>query len=77
LTLDFVAKRYGVLPSYAMKFGDSIDVRCANISVMYETYLNKKNTEGFKDKSDHGYSQDQLLEMVERAKQRGGKDNKK
>ena len=77
MTLDFVAKRYGVLPSHVMKFGDSIDVRCANLSVMYESYLNKKNKEGFQDKSDHGLSQEQLVEMMERAKKRGIEINKK
>ena len=77
MSLDFVAKRYGVLPSYAMKFGDSVDVRCANISVMYESYLNRKQEGGWKDKSDHGLSQDDLLTMVERAKQRGDENNTK
>lgn len=59
-----------------MKLGDSIDMRCANLSVAYEAYLNKKQEGGWKDKSDHGYNQDQLQEMLERARQHGGKDNK-
>lgn len=63
------------MPSQVMKFGDSIDVRCANLAVSYETYLNKKREGGWKDKSDHGLSQEQLLSMVERAKQHGNKNN--
>jgi hypothetical protein len=58
-----------------MKLGDSIDMRCANLAVAYESYLNKKEKGGWKDKSDHGYSQDQLKDMVERAKARGTKSN--
>lgn len=77
ITLDFVAKRYGMLPSHVMKFGDSVDVRCANLAVMYESYLNNKHKEGWKDTSDHGYSQEELKQMLERADKVGGKDNKK
>jgi hypothetical protein len=58
-----------------MKLGDSIDMRCANLSAGYESYLNKKQEGGWKDKSDHGHSQEQLLDMVERAKNRGNKSN--
>jgi hypothetical protein len=62
--LDFVAKRYGVLPSQVMKLGDSIDMKCANLAVSYESYLNKKQDGGWKDKNDHGYSQEQELHQV-------------
>lgn len=54
-----------------MKFGDSVDVRCANLAVSYEVYLTEKNEKGLKDKTDHGLSQKQLLEMTERVKRRG------
>lgn len=60
-----------------MKLGDSIDMRVANLAVSYEAYLNKKQEGGWKDKSDHGYGQDELQQMLERARQHGGKDNQK
>ena len=76
MVLDFVAKRYGYLPSQVMKLGDSIDMRVANLSVAYEAYLNKKQEGGWKDSSDHGLSQEQLTEMLERAKDHGSKSNR-
>lgn len=71
--LDFIAKRYGVLPSYIMKLGDSIDMRCANLGVKYEAYLNNKSAKG---NSDHGHSTSQLQEMMERVRNHGSKTSK-
>ena len=42
LTLDFVAKRYGILPSELLESGSSIDAKCAVLAVEYETYLTQK-----------------------------------
>lgn len=55
-----------------MKIGDSIDMRCANLAVEYEIYLNTKQETGFQDKQDHGYSQEQLQEILQRVKKDGG-----
>lgn len=60
-----------------MMSGDSIDVRCANLAVMYESYLVKKQKSGLKDKSDHGFTQEELIDMMERTKRNGNKNNKK
>lgn len=60
-----------MLPSQVMKLGDSIDVRCANIAIGYEQYLHRKAQGNIKDKSDHGLSQEQLKEMIAKAKSRG------
>ena len=37
-----MAKRYGILPSQALKLGNSIDVKCAINALYYENYLNTK-----------------------------------
>jgi|TARA_R100001198_G_C5212239_1_gene197194 hypothetical protein len=66
--LDLVAKRYGMLPSQTLSLGNSIDVKCALLALDYENYQHKKHQGGWKDHSDHGYNQDQLQAMVERAK---------
>jgi len=42
LTLDFVAKRYGILPSELLECGSSIDAKCAILATQYETYITNK-----------------------------------
>jgi hypothetical protein len=70
LILDAVARRYSVMPSGVMKLGDSLDMRCANLGLAYEIYLNKKGKEGTKldNVVDHGYSTEQLQQMVSNVK---------
>jgi len=53
-----------------MRLGENLDMRCANLGVSYEVYLNKKHKEGWKDSSDHGHSQQDLQAMLERARQK-------
>lgn len=38
ITLDFVAKRYGKLPSELLKSGNSLDVQVASLAAEYELY---------------------------------------
>lgn len=73
--MDFVAKRYGLLPSQVMRLGDSIDIRCANLSVSYETYLSKKHQSGEPVADDHGLTQEQMLEMLRRTKEDANTNN--
>lgn len=48
-----------------MKLGDSIDFRVATLGVGYESYLRDKQ-EGSSGKGPtHGYSQEQLAQMME------------
>jgi hypothetical protein len=74
-----VARRYGLLPSQMMRLGDSLDMKCANLSLAYEDYLNKKKEGNHKDKTDHGLSTQDLQQMVNSVKEskHGGKDKKK
>ena len=75
MTLDFVAKRYGKLPSEVLESGTSIDIFCADFAVKYEVYCNKKAQDG--QNNGHGKSTEELQAMVQRVKQRGSKSNKK
>lgn len=59
-----------------MKLGDSLDMRCANLGAAHEAYVRNKQEGNIKDKSDHGFSQSELQEMIARAKQHGRKTDK-
>lgn len=65
MTLDFVAKRYGVLPSQLIAQGDTLDLDCANIAVAYEKFV--VDNPGVK--TNHGKSQQELLDLMERARE--------
>ena len=67
LSLDTVAQRYGVLPSELLRRGDTLDLKCVELALAYESHLSKKQQKGVVN--DHGYSQDQLKDMIERVKQ--------
>ena len=61
MTLDFAAKRYGVLPSQLLREGDTLDIRVAEVAVAYEKFVNENpgvNT-------THGMSQQQLAQQME------------
>jgi len=64
LTVDYTAKRYGVLPSQLIREGDTLDLDCANIAVAYEQFV--MNNPGVK--TDHGLTQEQLMAQMERVK---------
>lgn len=66
LSLDFVAKRYGKLPSEVLIVGDDLDLRCAELAVEYETYLNNKNDPT--KPPGHNLSQEQMKAMIESVK---------
>jgi hypothetical protein len=70
--LDFVAKRYGVLPSKLIESGDSIDLQIASFASEYELWMAKNAKDG-KKHVNHNLSQDQMLAMLNevRNKQNG------
>ena len=57
-----VAKRYGTLPSQALKLGNTIDVKCALFALEYENYLNKKVKDGH---TPTKHSQEELQAMMD------------
>jgi len=44
-------------------------MKCANLSLEYESYLNKKERGNLKDKTDHGYSTQDLKGMLDQVKE--------
>jgi hypothetical protein len=66
LTLDFVSKRYGMLPSQVLKSGSSMDVVCAQLGVQYENYLNQRAMDRANGKNtvDHNLSVEQMQAML-------------
>lgn len=71
LSLDFVAKRYGVLPSVVLDAGYNTDMICANLAVGYENYVAQKHRDG-KDPTKPEPTQEEMLAMI--AKVRDGKN---
>jgi hypothetical protein len=67
LSLDFVAQRYGVLPSQLLREGSSIDILIADAA---QGYINQKQNPSAANSIDnYGLTQEQMLDMVARAKQ--------
>jgi len=69
--LDFIAKRYGVLPSQCLAEGSNIDVVCAEIAIGYEGYLNEKSraqAEGKPLPVTNKYSTEELQSMIDSVK---------
>lgn len=66
MTLDFVAKRYGKLPSEVMKSGSNLDLYVAELSVGYQNYQTQKaNGE---QPMNHSLSTEELQERLARHK---------
>jgi len=62
--LDFVSKRYGVLPSQLLREADTLDLEVANIAVAYEKYVHENPGV----KTNHGLTQQQLKQQLERVR---------
>jgi hypothetical protein len=69
LTLDFVAKRYGKLPSEVLSQGSSLDVQCGELAVAFENYLNEKHRAEAEGKPmPVKYKQEELQAMMDAVK---------
>ncbi len=76
MTLDLIGKRYSKLPSEVLKSGSSIDVQIANIGIRYEAYLTKKAQNNGEEPVPE-LTESQMLEMVERVKNKDVKTTNK
>jgi hypothetical protein len=61
-----VAKRYATLPSQVLKMGNTIDIRCALMSLQYENYLNNKVSG--KSAPVPELTQEQMLDMMNKVR---------
>ena len=67
-----MCKRYGILPSQALKLGNTIDIRCAIVAIEYENYLNSKARDGV---AKQNLSQAEMLAMMQQVRgQSDGED---
>jgi len=67
-----VAKRYATLPSQVLKMGNSIDVKCALMSLQHENYLNKKVSDNGKGIKETDHSIDELQAMMDNVRAGNG-----
>lgn len=69
MSLDFVGRRYGVLPSTLLATGSSLDMVIADAAQGYETYIRERSQGKGVDHTNHGLTEEQMLAMVAQAKQ--------
>lgn len=67
LSLDFVAKRYGVLPSAVLSTGYNTDMICASLGVGYENYVARAHAAG-EDPSKPKPTQKEMLAMIQKVR---------
>ena len=67
MSLDFVAKRYGVLPSVLLATGYNTDIVCASLAAGHESYVNQCQRDGI-DSTKPQPTQDEMLAMIERTR---------
>jgi hypothetical protein len=68
--MDFVAKRYGVLPSVLLREGSSIDIQVAELAVGYQNFYyeqEERKQTGAPPKPPK-LSQEEMMAMMERVK---------
>lgn len=67
LTVDFIAKRYGYLPSQVLEFGTTMDLQIANLSMSYENWLHEeaeKKAKGGTNSVSSDLSEEQMKAML-------------
>jgi hypothetical protein len=77
LSLDFVAKRYGCLPSQVLKSGDNIDIKIAALAIDYENYITNKEKDRADGKVTTDLSVEEMTQMLNTVRNKDGKTNKK
>jgi len=76
--LDLLATRYGVLPSFALQHGNTLDLTVLHVSAQYQAYVNETSTTEGKiayNTKNHGKSQAELQEMLNKAKEKQKRAN--
>lgn len=68
LSLDFIGKRYGKLPSEILESGSSVDLQIAHFAASYESWLSKKHRDKADGKISNDLSQDEMLDMLNRVR---------
>lgn len=69
ITVDFLAKRYGKLPSEVMREASTFDLTVSQIAIDYENYINEKEqrrSQGLP--APKKLTQDEMLDMIKKAR---------
>lgn len=69
LTLDFVARRYGMLPSHLLREGSSLDFVIADAAQGYENFLRERAEKGNNTPIAPDLTEDQMLDMIKKVKE--------
>lgn len=71
MTLDFVAQRYGKLPSELLQSASSLDIIIADAAAIYQANKQKELSSSSDSESvqlNHGMTTEQMLDLVNKAK---------
>lgn len=68
LMLDTLAQRYGCLPSEILAKGDTLDINIMTRAIAWHNERQIRAEQGLTMPHNHGYSEDQLLAMIEKVK---------
>jgi hypothetical protein len=66
MSIDFVAQRYGILPSQLLRDGNSLDMLVADTAQGYQNYLQQRANG--KVSIQEQYSQAELLDILNKSK---------
>jgi hypothetical protein len=72
LTVDFIAKRYGKLPSEIMASATTFDMTVGQTAVEYENYCydrEKRRADGVAEPAGN-LTQEQMLDMIKKVKEK-------
>lgn len=78
MTLDFVAKRYGTLPSRVFEHGNNLDIQVAEFAVAFEVYQHHKaeNSQRGQPTVSRQYSTEDLANMIKEVRKGNKNDSK-
>jgi hypothetical protein len=69
MMVDFVAKRYGMLPSELLVRANTFDIMIAETAVGYENYLNKKDRGDTMTPQAPDLSEKEMQAMIDKVKE--------
>lgn len=79
MQIDTLGKRYGLLPSEVLKRSDTFDLYIMDAALSFEQYHHKKAMNNGKEPIQDYITQEQLVQIAQRADEQYGKlkDNSK
>jgi hypothetical protein len=69
LTIGRMAEKYGILPHVIEQNATTYDFMIMDVLATYDNYQQQKSTGKLMDASVYGYTEDDLMKMLQKAKQ--------